>query len=77
MLITRTSEPHLVSRPLHMRAFEFDGAIWFFASMSGDKVAELTANLGVNIAYANEREGVYDSIERMRWIVTVQGKIDP
>ena len=76
MLVTRTSEGHLVSRPLRTRAVDLDGSIWFFTSMSSDKVAELTADPRVNVAYANERDGVYVSIDGTACIVTDQGKID-
>ena len=76
MLVTRTPAGHLVSRPLRTRAVDFDGSIWFFTSMSSDKVSELLAEPHVNVAYANEREGVYVSIDGTASIVTNQAKID-
>lgn len=76
MLVTRTQAGHLVSRPLRTRAVDFNGTIWFFTSMSSDKVADLTANPHVNVAYANESEGVYVSIDGTASIVTDQAKFD-
>ena len=76
MLVTRTPAGHLVSRPLRTRAVDFDGSIWFFTSMSSDKVSELLADPHVNVAYANEREGVYVSIDGRACIVTDRARID-
>lgn len=76
MLVTRTRAGHLVSRPLRTRAVDSSGTIWFFSSMGSDKVADLTADPHVNVAYASESEGVYVSIDGTASVVTDQAKMD-
>lgn len=76
MLVTRTRGGHLVSRPLRTRAVDSSGTIWFFTLMGSDKVAELLADPQVNVAYANESEGVYVSIDGTASIVSDPAMID-
>ena len=76
MLVTRTREGHLVSRPLRTRAVDFEGTIWFFTSMSGEKIADIAADPRVNLAYADERDGVYVSIDGTASIITDRARIN-
>ncbi len=76
MLVMRTREGRLISRPLRTRAVDFDGTIWFFTLMDSDKVADLTADPHVNVAYAKESDSVYVSIDGTASVVTDQAKID-
>lgn len=47
---------------------EFDGTIWFFTDVQSDRVAEITANPRVNVAYASSSES-YVSVTGMAEIV--------
>ncbi|MCZ2823209.1 MULTISPECIES: pyridoxamine 5'-phosphate oxidase family protein [unclassified Modestobacter] len=47
---TITPDGTLMSRPMSMQQVEFDGDLWFFASRSSRKVAQVTANPQVNVA---------------------------
>jgi general stress protein 26 len=47
---TTAPDGTLMSRPMSMQEVEFDGDLWFFASRSSRKVAQITANPQVNVA---------------------------
>jgi general stress protein 26 len=76
MFTTVSGESRLVSRPLTTRDTEFDGTLWFFASIDSKKVHELAGNGQVNLAYANPGDGVYVSVEGRAEIVRDRAKID-
>jgi general stress protein 26 len=59
-----SSNGHLHSRPIttQNKSLEADGSLWFFMSRSGDPVADLTANPGVNLAYADPGSDRYVSV---------------
>ena len=60
MLVTRTREGQLVSRPVHQAGF--DGALWFFTSAASHKAAEIRAHPQVNVAYADVSGNTFVSI---------------
>lgn len=68
MLVTIDDRGRPQSRPMQTQDVEFDGTIWFFTDVQSDKVAEITANPRVNVAYASSSER-YVSVTGMAAIV--------
>jgi len=60
MLVTRTREGKLVSRPVQQAGF--DGALWFFTSAASHKAVEIRAHPQVNLAYADASGNTFVSI---------------
>ncbi len=61
MLCTQAADGRLVSRPVATAGFE-RGELWFFASASSHKVAEIKAQPRVNVVYASPHDNSYVSI---------------
>ncbi|ATD66271.1 hypothetical protein CNR27_01405 [Luteimonas chenhongjianii] len=54
---------YLVSRPLSTQKARFDGSrVWFFVASDSPKVAEITRNSKVNLAYASKGRNTYVSM---------------
>lgn len=61
MLTTRSGDGELRARPMSNNGeVEFDGDVWFFSATDSRKVAEIQAESGVELSYAD--------IERFRFI---------
>ena len=56
MLVTIDEDGRPRSRPMQTQDVEFDGTVWFFTDVNSEKVAEITANPRVNVAYASGNE---------------------
>ena len=50
---TRTSEGHLVSRPLAVLQHDFDGTVWFFTADPSPKADDVRHDPHVNVAYVD------------------------
>lgn len=62
MLTTRAADGSLVSRPLQTLKLDANGELIFFTAANSHKVAELTDDHGVNLAYAHPGEHRYVSV---------------
>jgi general stress protein 26 len=62
MLTTRAADGSMVSRPLQTLKLDANGELIFFTAASSHKVAELTDDHGVNLAYAHPGEHRYVSV---------------
>jgi len=51
--LTTLDGTRLVSRPMGLQKLEFDGDLWFFTYKQSNKVAEITKNPQVNVAFEN------------------------
>ena len=63
----------LVSKPMATQDVEFDGAIWFIAERDSDKVRNIAANPGVNVAYSSSSAWV--SVSGDAYVVDDQAKL--
>jgi len=63
MFTTVGPDGYLVSRPLSTQKAQFDGSrVWFFVASDSPKVAEITRNSKVNLAYASKGRNTYVSM---------------
>lgn len=62
MLTTHTGKSLMVSRPLQTLKLNAEGELIFFTSADSDKVAQLTEDHEVNLAYAQPSEKRYLSV---------------
>lgn len=62
MLTTMTSAGAHVSRPMGLQQVEFDGDLWFFAYDDSNKVAEITAEPSVNVAFSDPKASAWTSV---------------
>src|SRR4051812_45987601 len=62
MVTTVTPDGALHSRPMVTRSFSEDGLLWFFAPDNSGLVADLLAEQGVNVSYAEPKKQHYVSI---------------
>jgi general stress protein 26 len=62
MLTTRTADGSMVSRPLQTLKLDENGELIFFTGANSHKVAELTDDPDVNLAYAHPGEHRYVSV---------------
>lgn len=62
MLTSRAPDGSLVSRPLQTLKLDANGDIIFFTAASSHKVAELTEDASVNLAYAHPSDQRYVSV---------------
>jgi general stress protein 26 len=76
MLTTKSGEGRLVSRPIATRQKTFDGDLWFLTSIDSKKVHELSANPQVNVAYVNEGDARYVSIDGRADVLRDRAKMD-
>jgi general stress protein 26 len=74
VLTTINSENQLVSRPLALKAADFDGELWFFTHDPSPKADEIRAHPQVNVSV--HAGGGYLSIAGTAEIVRNQAKID-
>jgi len=74
MLVTRTREGQLVSRPVQQAGF--DGALWFFTSAASHKAAEIRAHPQVNVAYADASGNTFVSISGTARVRRERSRID-
>jgi general stress protein 26 len=58
MLVTRTPDGKLRSRPMQVADVEPDGTIWFMTERHSCKIEELAADSHVNVAMQNDRKFV-------------------
>jgi general stress protein 26 len=58
MLVTRTADGKLRSRPMQVADVEPDGVIWFMTERHSGKMEELSADSHVNVAMQNDRKFV-------------------
>ena len=62
MMTTRAADGSLVSRPLQTLKLTAEGELVFFTAADSAKVAQLTDDLDVNLAYANQSDKCYVSV---------------
>ena len=62
MLTTQAADGSLVSRPLQTLKLTAEGELVFFTAADSAKVAQLTDDLDVNLAYANQSDKCYVSV---------------
>ena len=74
MLVTRTREGKLVSRPVQQAGF--DGELWFFTSAASHKAAEIRAHPQVNLAYADASGNTFVSISGTARVRRERSRID-
>jgi general stress protein 26 len=58
MLTSVAPDGRLVSKPMATQDVEFDGDVYFIAERSSEKVANITANPRVNVAYSSSSSWV-------------------
>jgi general stress protein 26 len=63
----------LVSKPMATQDVEFDGEIWFIAERDSEKVRNIAANPGVNVAYSSSSAWV--SVSGDAYVVDDQAKL--
>ncbi|HYG04915.1 MAG TPA: pyridoxamine 5'-phosphate oxidase family protein [Stenotrophomonas sp.] len=76
MFTTVAADGRLVSRPLGTQEVEFDGDLWFATAADSPKVAEITANPRVNVAYAAPERNTYVSVAGIARIVDDRAKVE-
>ena len=76
MLTTRAADGSLVSRPLQTLKFDANGELIFFTAASSQKVAELTDDPSVNLAYVDDGERRYVSVRGRARMDRDQATID-
>ncbi len=76
MFTTMTCEGKHVSRPMALQEAEFDGDLWFFAYADSDKVAQISANPQVNVAFSNMKDSEWTSISGSASLVKDRAKIE-
>lgn len=74
MLTTSAGNGGLHSRPMGVQQVEFDGDLWFFASRSSRKAAEIRQNSMVNVAFSKPDDQTYVSVSGHAELVDDQGK---
>ncbi len=62
MLTTMTQQGEHVSRPMGLQEAEFDGDLWFFAYEDSAKVAQIRAQLEVNVSFSDTENHSWTSI---------------
>lgn len=77
MFTTIGSGGYLVSRPLSTQKAQFDGShVWFFVASDSPKVAEITRNSKVNLAYASKGRNTYVSLAGDAYVNDDPAKIE-
>jgi general stress protein 26 len=74
MLVTRTPEGQLRSRPMAVAAVEPDGALWFMTQRDSAKVTEIEHYHEVNVAFQSKLKFV--SISGSGYVVEDRQKVD-
>ncbi len=76
MLTTMTSDGAHVSRPMGLQQVEFDGDLWFFAYDDSAKVAQITAEPSVNVAFSDTKASSWTSVSGTAEVVHDRGKAE-
>jgi len=76
MLTTVSADGRLVSRPLGTQQVDFDGDLWFATEADSPKVAEITAEPRVNVAYASPEQNTYVSVAGRAQIVDDRARVE-
>jgi general stress protein 26 len=76
MLTTQAADGSLVSRPLQTLKLTADGDLVFFTAADSAKVGQLTDDLDVNLAYANQDDKRYVSVRGRARIDRDEGLIE-
>jgi general stress protein 26 len=74
MLVTRTSDGQLRSRPMMLADVDLDGSLWFMTGVRSGKIDELEEDHHVNIAMQQSRK--YVSISGQAQVVDDRNKIE-
>lgn len=75
-MLTTIDGDKLRSRPMSTQLFELDGDLWFFTSDNTHKVAEVSQDNRVNIAYSEPGSDRYVSVSGRAEIVKDRAKIE-
>ena len=54
MLVTISTDNHIVSRPMKLQEVEFDGDLWFLTRSDTEKYEEIKTNDNVNVVIADK-----------------------
>jgi len=76
MFTTTGVDGRLYSRPLGTQEVEFDGDLWFATAADSPKVAEISLNPQVNVAYASPSKNTYVSVAGTARIVDDRAKVE-
>ncbi|WNH51590.1 pyridoxamine 5'-phosphate oxidase family protein [Stenotrophomonas oahuensis] len=76
MFTTTGVDGRLYSRPLGTQQVEFDGDLWFATAADSPKVAEISLNPQVNVAYASPSKNTYVSVAGTARIVDDRAKVE-
>ena len=76
MFTTTGVDGRLYSRPLGTQQVDFDGDLWFATAADSPKVAEISLNPRVNVAYASTSKNTYVSVSGRARIVDDREKIE-
>ncbi len=76
MFTTTGVDGRLYSRPLGTQEVEFDGDLWFATAADSPKVAEISLNPKVNVAYASPSKNTYVSVAGTARIVDDRAKVE-
>ncbi|MGC1206559.1 MAG: pyridoxamine 5'-phosphate oxidase family protein [Ornithinimicrobium sp.] len=72
MLTSIDRDGGLISRPMAVQEVEFDGDLWFFSEAASPKVANVSADPQVNVAFVND--SVWVSLKGQAEVVDDPGK---
>lgn len=76
MMTTAEPDGSLHSRPMHSMEADEHGNLWFFTKLQSPKVAEISKDRQVNLAYSNPNKQHYVSIAGVAEVVRDKAKID-
>jgi general stress protein 26 len=76
MMTSQESDGSLHSRPMHSMEPDENGHLWFFTKLQTPKVAEISKDRQVNLAYADPDNQHYVSISGVGEVVREKAKID-
>jgi general stress protein 26 len=76
MMTTEESDGSLHSRPMYSMEADESGNLWFFTKLQSPKVAEISKDRQVNLAYADPDEQHYVSISGVAEVVRDKARID-
>jgi general stress protein 26 len=62
MLVTRSGDGRLLSRPLRLQEFDAEGALWFITDRNSHKAEEIRLQPQVNASFASAEHNTYVSI---------------
>ena len=76
MMTTVESDGSLHSRPMHSMDADEHGTLWFFTKLQSPKVAEISKDRQVNLAYSNPDDQHYVSVAGVAEVVRDKAKIE-